>query len=110
MTEPQQKKTRRTMLEEFVAAHPNDAFALYGLAIECANQNDSAAAQEHFQKLLATHPDYVTGYFQYAQLLARLARNDEARSALTAGIEAAHRTGDQHAADEMQGALALLPS
>ena len=30
MTQPQ-KKTRRQMLEEFVAAKPNDAFARYGL-------------------------------------------------------------------------------
>jgi len=97
------------MLEAFVASHPDDAFGLYGLAIECANQNDMAAAQKHFETLLARHPDYVTGYFQYGQLLARLSRNQEARSTLTAGIAAAHRTGDSHAADEMQSALALLP-
>jgi predicted Zn-dependent protease len=112
MTQPQnttQKKTRREMLEQFVAAHPSDAFALYGLAIECA-KDDPAAAQQNFEKLLAAHPDYVTGYFQYGQLLARLSRNDEARRVLNAGIEAGHRTGDHHAAEEMQGALAMLPS
>ena len=97
------------MLEAFVAGHPDDAFGLYGLAIECANQGDSAAAQQHFEKLLAAHPDYVTGYFQYGQMLARLSRNQEARNTLNAGIAAARRTGDSHAADEMQSALALLP-
>lgn len=91
-----------------MAAHPNDAFGLYGLAMECANQNDHTAAEQQFEKLLAAHPDYVTGYFQYGQLLARLARTDEARRTLTAGIEAARRTGDQHAASEMESALTQL--
>lgn len=96
------------MLEEFAAAHPNDAFSLYGLAIECANQGDHAAATETFQKLLSAHPNYVTGYFQYGQFLARQSRIDEARKTLTNGIEVARRTGDQHAAEEMQSALSQL--
>jgi tetratricopeptide (TPR) repeat protein len=103
-----QKKTRREMLEEFVKAHPNDAFGRYGLAIECGNCGDHAAAIENFEKLLAAHPDYVTGYFQFGQLLARLARPEEARQRLKAGIEAARRTGDQHAMSEMETALAEL--
>lgn len=103
-----QKKSRRQMLEEFSAAHPTDAFSLYGLAIECANQGDHAAAIENFQKLLARHPDYVTGYFQFGQFLARISRIDEAKRTLTSGIEVARRTGDNHAADEMQSALSQL--
>jgi tetratricopeptide (TPR) repeat protein len=102
------KKNRREMLEEFVAAHPNDAFARYGLAIECASHGDDATAAEHFQKLLTANPNYVSGYFQYGQLLARTSRIDEARRTLTSGIEAARRAGDQHAASEMEAALAQL--
>ena len=56
----QQQKTRRQMLEEFAAANPRDAFARYGLAMECAKSGDTDAAIEHFRKLLADHPDYVT--------------------------------------------------
>ena len=88
MTQPQ-KKTRRQMLEEFVAAKPNDAFARYGLAMDCANAGDAAAADEHFKTLLSSHPDYVAAYFQYGQFLARIGRTEEARSALTAGIATA---------------------
>ncbi len=106
MTQPQ--KTRRQMLEEFVAAHSQDAFALYGLAVECANSGDHDAAIEHFRRLLAAHPEYVVGYFQYGQLLARLTRNEEARQILSAGIAAAQRVGDQHASTEMQAALENL--
>jgi cytochrome c-type biogenesis protein CcmH/NrfG len=107
MTQPQ-KKTRRQMLEEFVAQKPNDAFARYGLAMECANTGDAAAAGEHFQALLGAHPEYVAGYFQYGQLLAKSGRTEEARSTLTAGIATARRVGDDHARSEMETALAEL--
>jgi tetratricopeptide (TPR) repeat protein len=105
---PQPAKPRRQVLEEFLAAHPNDAFARYGLAMECSNRGDHGAALEHFRQLLEAHPNYVVGYFQYGQLLARLARNDDARRILTAGIETAQRTGDEHARSEMEAVLAGL--
>ena len=107
MTQPE-KKTRRQMLEEFVAAKPNDAFARYGLAMECANAGDSAAADENFKALLASHPEYVAAYFQFGQFLARTGRTDLARSTLQAGIATAQRTGDDHARSEMETALAEL--
>src|SRR5688500_14811193 len=103
-----QKKTRRAMLEEFVAAHPDDAFALYGLAMECASEGDSAAAITNYDALLAQHPDYVSGYFQYGQLLARISRTEDARRTLTRGIAVARRKGDEHAASEMETVLSQL--
>jgi tetratricopeptide (TPR) repeat protein len=109
MTQQPVKKSRRAMLEEFLGVHPQDAFARYGLAMECANQGDSTAAVENFEKLLAENPNYVAGYFQYGQLLARLSRTADAKRALSSGIEAARRTGDQHAGSEMEAALAQLP-
>ncbi len=104
----QQQKTRREVLEEFIAANPSDAFARYGLAMECAKGGDADIALEHFRKLLAAHPDYVAGYFQYGQFLAQLRRLDEARQIFTAGIDVARRVGDQHAASEMEAARAEL--
>ena len=101
---PQQQKTRREVLEEFVAANPSDAFARYGLAVECAKGGDADTALEHFRQLLAANPDYVAGYFQYGQFLAQLRRNDEARQILTTGIAVARRVGNQHAASEMEAA------
>src|SRR5579862_103951 len=73
MTQPQ-KKTRRQMLEEFVAAKPNDAFARYGLAMDCANAGDAADADTHFKALLEGHPEYVAAYFQFGQFLAKTGR------------------------------------
>ena len=99
-------KSRREILEGFVAANPNDAFARYGLAVECASQSDTAAAVEHYAKLLAAHPEYVPGYYQYGTLLTRLGRKDEARTILTEGVSAARKAGNSHAQSEMETALA----
>ena len=106
-TQPQ-KKTRRQILEDFVAATPTDAFARYGLAMECANSGDAPAADQNFKALLASHPEYVAGYFQFGQFLAKAGRTEEARSTLRAGIATAMRTGDEHARSEMETALAEL--
>lgn len=104
----QSQKSRREMLEQFVAEKPSDAFARYGLALECVKLGDDPAATLHFQKLLELHPQYVAGYFQFGQLLARLGRIDEARKLLSDGIIVAQKAGDMHARDEMQAALTLL--
>jgi thioredoxin-like negative regulator of GroEL len=97
--------TRREKLEQFVAQHPADAFARYGLAMECTNTGDHAAALQHFAALLAQHADYVPGYYHYGQLLLRLNRPDDARSILSQGVAAAQRKGDAHALEEMRAAL-----
>ena len=105
---PQAQKSRREILEQFVSQKPGDAFARYGLALECAKLGDDAAAHAHFLTLLETNPGYVAGYFQFGQFLSRLGRLDEARKMLSDGIVAAQKAGDAHARDEMQAALAML--
>ena len=106
MTAP--KKSRRQMLEEFVAKKPDDAFSRYGLAMECMNSGDAAAANDHFRALLERNADYVPAYLMYAQMLARESRNDEARTVLATGINAADRKGDQHARSEMETLLSEI--
>jgi cytochrome c-type biogenesis protein CcmH/NrfG len=103
MSEP--KKTRRQLLEEFVAKKPDDPFSRYGLAMECMNSGDAPAANDHFRALLERNADYVPAYLMYAQMLSRESRNAEARNVLSTGIAAAQRTGDQHARSEMETLL-----
>ncbi|HYL61704.1 MAG TPA: hypothetical protein VE077_03705 [Candidatus Methylomirabilis sp.] len=102
---PDHKKTRREMLEEFLAKKPDDAFSRYGLAIECMNTGDVAAADAHFRYLCNHNASYVPAYLMYAQFLARQSRNDEARQILTAGIAAATTANNQHARSEMETLL-----
>ncbi len=96
------------MLEEFVAANPNDAFARYGLALECSNAGDTASAAEHFRRLLAAHPEYVPGYYHYGRLLALLNDTEAARRTLSEGVAAARQAGDTHALNELEAALEEL--
>jgi len=104
-----QKKTRRQMLEEFVSKKPDDVFSRYGLAMECMNSGDPAAADTHFRALLERHADYIPAYLMYGQLLARESRTGEARQVLSTGIAAATKEGDQHARSEMETLLNELP-
>ncbi|MGA2483313.1 MAG: tetratricopeptide repeat protein [Candidatus Acidiferrales bacterium] len=104
----EQKKSRRQMLEEFLAARPDDAFSRYGLALECVNAGDAPAAEEHFRKLIEANPDYVPAYLQFGQFLAGQSRRDEARRVLSAGVIVAHKRGDQHARSEMETLLTDL--
>jgi predicted Zn-dependent protease len=106
MTE--QKKTRRQKLEELLAKQPNDAFALYGLALECVNGGDFSAAESHFRSLLEFNPDYVPGYQMYAQSLAQNDRAEDAKAILTQGIQTAIRLGYEHARSEMEALLEEL--
>jgi Tfp pilus assembly protein PilF len=103
-----QKKTRRQMLEEFVQKKPDDSFSRYGLAMECMNGGDTAAADEHFRALLTRNPEYVPAYLMYAQMLSRETRIDDACKTLVDGINMASRKGDQHARSEMESLLAEL--
>jgi thioredoxin-like negative regulator of GroEL len=102
------KKTRRQILEEFVAKKPDDAFSRYGLAMECMNGGDPAAANEHFGALLQRNGDYVPAYLMYAQFLVRESRAAEAQQVLSAGIAAAGKKGDQHARSELEALLAEI--
>jgi predicted Zn-dependent protease len=103
MTE--QKKTRRQLLEEFVSKKPDDAFSRYGLALECMNSGDSAAADAHFRALLERIPDYVPAHLMYAQFLVRENRSPEAKTVLTNGIATAIKKGDAHARSELEALL-----
>lgn len=93
------------MLNEILAQNPADAFARYGLAMEYASRGETETSLSEFDRLLSQHPDYTNGYFMAAQTLAKVGRNDDAKSRLAEGIASARRTGNPHAEGEMQAML-----
>ena len=103
-----QKKSRREVLEAFVAEKPDDAFSRYGLALEFMNSGDMVGAETNFRELIQRNPDYVPGYQMLGQLLAKQARSEDARSILNQGILAATKTGNAHARSEMESLLSEL--
>jgi Flp pilus assembly protein TadD len=96
---------RLQLLTQFLRENPNDAFARYGLAMEQSNRGNVEEALGEFNKLIELHPDYSSGYFMAAQLMARVGRTEEARTFLEGGIAAAARSGNAHAKSEMQAML-----
>ncbi len=92
-------------LNEILSNDPRNAFARYGLAMERAAQGQFPQSVAEFDHLLEQHPDYTAGYFMAAQTLLKAGRSPDAIARLKSGIECAQRTGDEHAAGEMQALL-----
>ena len=96
------KLAKLAALNEILELDPANAFARYGLAMALIAQGNSDAALTQFATLIAHHPDYVPAYQMSAQTLAKLGRTAEALARLDLGLAAAQRTGNAHAASEMQ--------
>jgi tetratricopeptide (TPR) repeat protein len=100
--------SRIEQLQAMLADAPDDAELRYFLAMAYVSAGNSEAALDCFQQLAEKSPGYVPAYVQRGQLLARLGREDEARSVFQAGIAAAQTAGDTHAAGEMEAFLDSL--
>jgi len=92
-------------LSEILTLDPANAFARYGLAMEHLSQQRPDAALAEFAKVIEHNPDYVPAYQMSAQTLAKMNRSEEAATILQQGLAAAARTGNTHAASEMQALL-----
>lgn len=93
------------MLTEILQQNPTDSFARYGLAMAYASDGRSEEALGEFAKIMEMNPDYVPAYQMSAQQLIKAGRTEEAQAHLKAGLAACERTGNQHAASEMQAML-----
>jgi predicted Zn-dependent protease len=100
--------SRKQKILEMLAEDPTDPFLRYGLAMEHAGTGEHAEAVRCLEELIRDKPDYVPAYVQAGQLLVRLGRDDEARSVYRAGIDAARKAGEGHAAEEMASFLEEL--
>lgn len=93
------------MLSEILQQNPTDSFARYGLAMAHLSDGNTDAALTEFASTIEHNRDYVPAYQMSGQTLAKLHRNDEAKQMLEQGLAAAQRTGNRHAASEMQALL-----
>lgn len=95
-------------IRKLLRAEPDDPFLLYALAQEHARLHDWPSAVDAYRRCLRADPDYCYAYYHLA--LALHASNDlpAAKAALTAGLDAARRANDDHAASEIHALLASL--
>lgn len=89
------------MLSEILQQNPKDAFARYGLAMAYAAEGKMDEALREFATTTEYNPDYVPAYQMAAQTLVKAGKFDEARAKLKEGLAACDRTGNAHAASEM---------
>ena len=99
---------RLEFLLKLTGAGSADPFVWYGLAMEHRSLGRLDDALAPFDALRARAPDYVPMYLMCGQMLETMSRIDDARSWLSAGVEAARAKGDAHAASELESALGLL--
>lgn len=92
-------------LTEILAGNPADSFARYGLAMAFAAEGRSAEALREFNTTTQSNPDYVPAYQMSAQTLLKLGETEAAKARLMEGLAACGRTGNTHAAGEMQAML-----
>jgi len=90
------------MLTGILEMNPADAFARYGLAMAYAAEGKTDEALREFATTTEHNPDYVPAYQMSAQTLLKLGRTEEAKARLEAGLAACKRTGNAHAASEME--------
>jgi tetratricopeptide (TPR) repeat protein len=91
-----------------LAVEPHDAFTQYAVAMELARLGRSADAVDRFKRVIQDHPDYAAAYFMCGRTLEQMDSSAQAADMYRAGIAAARRTGDEHAAGEMTAALDAL--
>ncbi len=99
---------RLLMLEQMIAKGSTDPFHHYAHAMELRSlgrQQDALAAFAAVRDRFAT---YVPTYLMAGQLAIELGDEGAARGWLTAGIEQAQATGNDHALSELQSALKTL--
>ena len=101
---------RIQFLRQALEAMPDDAFTRYALAVDLASSGQKEEAYQHFEYLLAHHPDYSATYYQAGMFLLRQGRHEEARKVLAKGIEVTGLQANSHAQKQLQAALDMLGS
>ena len=101
-------KSRREMLEEFLAADAADLFSRYALALELEKEQRPTEAVAELRAVLERDAGYVAAYYHLGRMLARAGQTAEAREVYRTGLDVAAKAGDRRTRDEIQEALDSL--
>lgn len=95
-------------LKEFLQINPDDSFIKHALALEYIKLNDDKGARTLFESVLDNDPGYIGSYYHLAKLLERTGETEYAISIYEKGMEAAKKSGDNHALGELKSAYEEL--
>jgi tetratricopeptide (TPR) repeat protein len=99
---------RLAKLQALLAASPNDAFLLYGIAMEHKKLKNYDEAVRYFHQAITADPNYAYAHYQIGQTHELRGDAQAAKAAYEAGIAAAVKSGDAHARGEIETALSIL--
>jgi tetratricopeptide (TPR) repeat protein len=99
---------RIEMLEKLIAQGSKDPFVRYARALELRGLGELERALAALDEVRTLHPDYVPTFLMAGQVAAQLGRTDEARAWLSQGVDVARVARDEHARSELQAALDAL--
>lgn len=100
--------TRMVQLQKMLEREPNDAFLLYGLALEHKKANEHEKALAYLARVTQIDPGYCYAYHQRGLIHEARGDTPAAKQAYEEGIAAAVKKGDAHAREEIAAALAML--
>jgi len=89
-------------LRRMLESEPGDAFCLYALGMEYAAAHEPMRAIAHLEQSLRSEPDQPYAHFHIARCHAATGDRPAAAAAIDAGLEAATRTHDDGAAQELR--------
>jgi tetratricopeptide (TPR) repeat protein len=101
-------KSRKEMLEEFLAADPNDSFTRYALALEFEKAGNANDAVAQLKEVIQRDENYVAAYYHLGRLLAKAGSEKEALDIYQRGLDIASKVGDQKTRNEIQEAIDML--
>ena len=97
--------SRIEKLLAFIESSGKDSFLQHALALEYIKIGDDEKARNLFNELLLREPTYVGSYYHLGKLLERVGDLEKAIRIYQRGMEEAKRAGEQHALNELRGAL-----
>lgn len=108
MAEASQPSDRLRKLQAMLEKQPNDAFLLYGVALEHKKAGRATEAIHFLDRVIQVDPEYCYAYHQKGLVHESTGDAGAARRSYREGIEAATRKGDLHAKGEIEAALDML--
>ncbi|HSW45862.1 MAG TPA: tetratricopeptide repeat protein [Phycisphaerae bacterium] len=100
--------SRLDKIQRMLQADPDDVFLNFSLAMEYVKDDRPQDALMQFERVTEVDAGHVSAYYQWANVLVGLKRNDKAREVLDRGIAAALAANDGHMVDKMTRMRALL--
>jgi FimV-like protein len=91
-------------LKEFLAADPHDSFIRHALAMEYLALGEEGTARRLLEEVLERDADATGSYYQLGKLLERVGETTAALQWYERGMEAARRTGEKRAFNELRTA------